>query len=432
VDDIDLRPSISFLSTAYRTESCVSQMIESVLAQTRTDWELVVVDNGNSDEMARIVSGYARDDSRIKLVRQENRGIVGGVNAAARHARGRYLAVLNSDDQVMPEFAEVLAGRLDAAPELDAVVPDAFMVLQPSGVPLAGTYASDKDRQRDSRTLSVEDLIVGFIPYYCAPIRREAWDAVGGLRDVHGFPDMQLWLDLAVAGRKVALIDEPLGVFAIDDFSESRNIATLEALEQGREDMIMEAAQRSGIPESSKLLRRAIRRSRHRRAVVRARGRLLEGDTRAARAAAREALREAWYVRTAAIAGALLLAPGPLRRIYLLRQRMFPLFARVRMHAGALLPRRAKKVRRVRGRTVRYRSWSGTTAATPPSASAPQARVHRAFVVTVPETVPSAAGHREHGVRGHLIRRIHLCATTVRWPWSPEPRQVSEPPSPRS
>ncbi len=335
--DFDTRPSISFLTTAYRTESCISQMIDSVLAQTRTDWELVVVDNGYSDKMAQIVSEYTRDDSRIRLVRQENRGVTGGVNAAAQHARGRYLAILNSDDEVLPEFTERLAGRLDAAPDMDAIVPDAFMVLQPSGVPLTGTYSRNKARLRDPRPLSVEDLIAGFVPYYCGPIRREAWDAVGGLRDLHGFPDLQLWLDLAVTGSTIALVEEPLGVCAIDDLSESRSTATVEALERGRENMIVEAARRSGLSEGSDLLSQAIRRARHRRAVVRARGRLLEGDTKGALAAMREALYEAWHLRTAAIASALVVAPDPLRRAYLLRQRIRPAFARLHLQASSFL-----------------------------------------------------------------------------------------------
>lgn len=340
--DVDVRPSISFLSTAYRTESCISQMVESVQAQTRTDWELVVVDNGYSDEMARIISEYIRADPRIRLVRQENRGVAGGVNAAADHARGRYVAILNSDDQVLPEFAEKLVGRLDAAPELDAVVPDAFMVLQPSGVPLRDTYSRDKARLRDPRPLAISDLMTGFVPYYCAPIRREAWDDVGGLRDLNGFPDLQLWLDLAATGKTIGLVEEPLGVCAIDDFSESRSIVRLEALERGREAMMVEAARRSGLTDDSELVSRAIGAARHRRAVVRARGRLLEGDAAGAREAAREALSVAWDVRTLAITGALAVAPQALRRAYLLRQRLSPALARLKLQAHSVVPLRRR------------------------------------------------------------------------------------------
>ena len=75
--DGNTAPFVSFLTTAYQTEQYVSETIESVLAQTRGDWELIVVDNGNSDEMARIIGNYT-SDPRITLIRQDNKGYTAG------------------------------------------------------------------------------------------------------------------------------------------------------------------------------------------------------------------------------------------------------------------------------------------------------------------------------------------------------------------
>ncbi len=102
------RPFLSFLMTAYGTERFVAATIESVLSQTRTDWELIAVDNGGSDEMAEIIGRYTADP-RIVLVRQENKGIRGGVTAAADAATGRFLCVLNSDDMLLPDYCERVA-----------------------------------------------------------------------------------------------------------------------------------------------------------------------------------------------------------------------------------------------------------------------------------------------------------------------------------
>ena len=71
----------SVITPAYRTERYVAETIESVLCQTRTDWELIVVDNGPSDEMAAIVESYM-SDTRIRLIRQDNNGIGGARNVA--------------------------------------------------------------------------------------------------------------------------------------------------------------------------------------------------------------------------------------------------------------------------------------------------------------------------------------------------------------
>ena len=78
-------PLVSFLTTVYGTEDYLSATIESVLAQTSPDWEMVIVDNGLSPSVVEIVSRYAHD-GRIRLIRQENRGYRGGVTAAAEAA----------------------------------------------------------------------------------------------------------------------------------------------------------------------------------------------------------------------------------------------------------------------------------------------------------------------------------------------------------
>ena len=98
-------PAVSFLCSAYRTERFLPATIASVLAQTRPDWQLVVVDNGMDDAIRDVV--LTHDDPRIVLRRQENAGVEGGVAAAAAAATGRYVAVLHSDDQVTPDYVEI-------------------------------------------------------------------------------------------------------------------------------------------------------------------------------------------------------------------------------------------------------------------------------------------------------------------------------------
>ncbi|HSK59091.1 MAG TPA: glycosyltransferase family A protein, partial [Actinomycetospora sp.] len=111
----DRTPAFSFLTTAYRAEDTLGRTIDAVLAQTRTDWELVVVDNGLDDAIAGIVEPHLADP-RIRLVRQENRGPIGGVRTAAEHATGRYLVVLNADDAITTDFCARTGAVFDAEP----------------------------------------------------------------------------------------------------------------------------------------------------------------------------------------------------------------------------------------------------------------------------------------------------------------------------
>ena len=211
--DGNTAPFVSFLTTAYQTEQYVSETIESVLAQTRGDWELIVVDNGNSDEMARIIGNYT-SDPRITLIRQDNKGYVGGVSAAAAVAEGRYLCVLDSDDAVQPNYCERIGALIDADPGIDAVGCNAMLFCEPDDGQKPGEYFALIGRKAapdPSRSATFTELLNEGVPPYVGTIRREAWDALGGYEssaDVE--PDVVLWLRLASTGRDVRILPDTL------------------------------------------------------------------------------------------------------------------------------------------------------------------------------------------------------------------------------
>jgi glycosyltransferase involved in cell wall biosynthesis len=170
-------PLVSFLTTVYGTEDYLPTTIESVLAQTSPDWEMVIVDNGLSSSVVEIVSRYAHD-GRIRLIRQENRGYRGGVTAAAVAASGRYLSVLDSDDKIMPSFVSAMADVISAEPGIDAVGCDAVMFndAEQAHLPL-GYLASLGVRWQPryaSQRLTLSDALAGLIPYYTGIVRRDA------------------------------------------------------------------------------------------------------------------------------------------------------------------------------------------------------------------------------------------------------------------
>ena len=191
-----------------------------MLAQTRGDWELVVVDNGNDDAVAAVVEAHL-DDPRVHLVRQENKGAVGGVRAAAEHATGRYLVVLNADDAVTPDFCARTGEVLDADPGVAAVTCDAVQFVDPGQQLLARTYlqtAGLAEAPEGAVRLGVADIIDGPCPYYSAPIRREVWDALGGMghdTDAPVVHDLEFWLRAILAGHDVRLIGDRLGLFRL-------------------------------------------------------------------------------------------------------------------------------------------------------------------------------------------------------------------------
>ena len=101
-------PKVSVITPAYKAARYIGQAIESVQAQTLTDWEMIIVDDASPDETAAVVERYL-DDPRIKLIRSErNRGECGARNLALEAAQGEWVAPLDADDWFAPERLERL------------------------------------------------------------------------------------------------------------------------------------------------------------------------------------------------------------------------------------------------------------------------------------------------------------------------------------
>jgi teichuronic acid biosynthesis glycosyltransferase TuaG len=97
-------PRVSVIMPAFDSAAHVGSAIASVQAQTETDWELLVIDDGSRDETPGIVANAAREDRRIHLIRLAgNGGPAVARNAGIAAARGRYIAFLDSDDLWLPE-----------------------------------------------------------------------------------------------------------------------------------------------------------------------------------------------------------------------------------------------------------------------------------------------------------------------------------------
>lgn len=110
-------PRISVLMTTYNGAQFIRDSIDSVLAQTLADFELIVVDDGSTDETPAVLAGYS--DPRLRVVRPErNLGVAEARNFGLAACRGRYIAALDHDDISLPERLAVQARYLDAHPDV--------------------------------------------------------------------------------------------------------------------------------------------------------------------------------------------------------------------------------------------------------------------------------------------------------------------------
>lgn len=98
---------VSIVTPSYNSERFIGLSIESVLSQTYTNWEMLIVDDASTDRTVSIAERYGRGDDRIKLIRlKQNSGVASARNTGIREAQGRFIAFLDSDDLWMPEKLE--------------------------------------------------------------------------------------------------------------------------------------------------------------------------------------------------------------------------------------------------------------------------------------------------------------------------------------
>ena len=96
----------SIITPCYNGEAYIKETIESVVSQTYTDWEMLIVDDGSTDRSADLIRLSAEKDKRIRLLTQENRGSAAARNHGLKMAKGQYIALLDADDIWLPEFLE--------------------------------------------------------------------------------------------------------------------------------------------------------------------------------------------------------------------------------------------------------------------------------------------------------------------------------------
>jgi GalNAc5-diNAcBac-PP-undecaprenol beta-1,3-glucosyltransferase len=107
---------VSIIMAAYNMASTLPRAVESVLSQTYTDWELILIDDGSTDETPRVVAGLT--DPRIRAFRHSpNRGVTAAKNAGFDQIKGEWFTILDADDEIVPE---ALATMLECAEETGA------------------------------------------------------------------------------------------------------------------------------------------------------------------------------------------------------------------------------------------------------------------------------------------------------------------------
>ncbi len=199
-------PSFSVIVAAYNVAPWLGEAISSALAQTRAPIEIVVCDDGSTDDIDRALAPFS---DHITLLRQDNRGEAAAKNACVRAASGDFVVTLDGDDVDLPERLESLARLAARRPDLEILSTDCWLTVD-GAVIRRYHHEGHPYEVHDQRRRILERNFI-FNP----AVRRTTWLEVGGMdeRIAEPVPDWECWQRIILDGGLAGLVDEPLTMY---------------------------------------------------------------------------------------------------------------------------------------------------------------------------------------------------------------------------
>lgn len=245
-------PRVSVITPAHEAEPYLLATIESVLAQTYADWEMIVADDASADDTSALAGDFG--DERVRVVRAErNRGPAGARNLAIEHATGQLLVFLDADDRLLPSYLETTVGLYDAeqarCPDVGVVACDATVV--GADGPDARSYQAVHGFPHGA---SMTDMLRGNAVFVCALCPRAVVEALGGFSDeCRGSEDHDLWLRILQSGRRIVATREILVLYNDAGAGLSRDPAGMARTTQAT---YRRALQRGGLTKEQRRIAR--------------------------------------------------------------------------------------------------------------------------------------------------------------------------------
>lgn len=210
---------ISVILPVYNASQFIAETINSILEQTFTDFELIIINDGSTDTSELIIQSF--EDHRIIYVKQENRGVGFSIRKGCEMAKGKYIARIDADDICMPERFEIQVDYLRKNPDT-VLVSSAVIYIDYAGNEMGRSFPHLSNwailkRMKYSSTI-------------CHPavmMRKKAYNLTGGYQNIQPFEDLFLWLSLSKYG-KLHNLKMPLIKYRILENSVSHQLTNYE------------------------------------------------------------------------------------------------------------------------------------------------------------------------------------------------------------
>lgn len=202
-------PEISVICTVKNGGQVLKETVESILAQTYSDWEFIIVDDGSTDDSLKILTDIAAKDSRIKIVNTPGIGRAKALNLAIKQSQGKYIANIDADDPSHPQRLAIQKLIFDRNQEISLLATDTFIL---KNIDKINWEVLNIEFERIHLQNVTNRLVYGNpIAHSSVMILREAMEVAGCYNEnrVSQF-DYDLWFRLAAKGYKLFKVSLPL------------------------------------------------------------------------------------------------------------------------------------------------------------------------------------------------------------------------------
>ena len=206
-------PKISIIIPCYNQEKYITECLDSVMAQTISDYEVIIVDDGSTDNSAAIIRAYISDKTNFQLITQSNQGVIAARTHGIAAAQGQYIYPLDADDIITPDCLEKLLSAMEQG--RGDIITNRVMLFGQSHGEMELPYPNRRN------------LINGNCLINASLFRKTDFERLGGYDPafVHGQEDYDLWLGMVLRLKlKIYRVPEILYFYRIKPSDESRNM----------------------------------------------------------------------------------------------------------------------------------------------------------------------------------------------------------------
>lgn len=202
--------TVSVIVPCFDQEAYLAECLDSVLAQTYTNWECIIINDGSIDNSETIAKSYVKKDGRFKYIYQENQGVVVARNNAIRQSTGKYILPLDGDDKIAPEYLALAVHIMEKDDTIRLVYCD---------VELFG----EKNKKYNLLPMNLRNILFAGCCVCTSLFRKKDFDEIGGFREnmKDGWEDWDFFISILELGDTVEKIEKTLFYYRV--VPKSRN-----------------------------------------------------------------------------------------------------------------------------------------------------------------------------------------------------------------